>query len=392
MVDAENKTSLVFELRPIQAISPSLAEILRNCSLQAAISRISGIKRFVLGNPKAWLGTAYHNVLEKLWKPTDEELTDMELVEHLWTNAIDALRQKAIVHPLNHRFATPEKWPGYYLVRACVQVRAEEVLAEQPRLQASAGSVSNSAGVLCEQRLSAMDGKLVGKPDVVMDNEIRDYKSGRIYDVTTDGTQTVKQEYVRQLHLYGHLVYEKYGYYPTKGKLLPMQGPAAEVNLDPETCAAEATDAIKLLDSFNAKLAMSEEVSSLATPSPKACRWCQYKAICPAFWKGVEDSWGEELGSATVRGDLKEPPAVIHHGRAFSLSIEVSAGTSALSEVSIAPLDGEVHSKLAAFQTSDTVRIVNLYQRRDGQLAPTPATLCFIDIDCPVLKFSDTVS
>ncbi len=66
MVDAENKTLLVFELKPIQAISPSLAEILRNCPLQAAISRISGIKRFVLDNPKAWLGTAYYDVLEKL--------------------------------------------------------------------------------------------------------------------------------------------------------------------------------------------------------------------------------------------------------------------------------------------------------------------------------------
>lgn len=392
MVDAENKTALVFELKPIQAISPSLAEILRNCPLQAALSRISRIKNFVLDNPKAWLGSAYHDVLGKLWSSTDEELTDMELVEHLWTNAIDMLRQQAIVHPLNRRFATPEKWPGYHLVRSCVRVRVEEVLAEQPRLRATAGPVTKSARVTREQRLTAMDGKLVGKPDVVMDNEIRDYKSGRIYDVTTDGAQAVKQKYVRQLHLYGHLVYEKNGYCPTKGILMPMQGPAIEVNLDPETCAAEAAEAIKLLDSFNAKLAMSEEVISIAKPSPGTCRWCQYKALCPAFWKGVEDSWGEELGSASVRGVLKESPALIQNGRAFSLTVEVSAGSTASSEVSIAPLDGEVHSQLASFQTSDAVRIVNLYQRRGGQLAPTPATLCFLDIDCPLFKFSNTAS
>ena len=392
MVDAENKTSLVFELKPIQAISPSLAEVLRNCPLQAAFSRISRLKKSVLDNPKAWLGTAYHDVLEKLWNSTKEELTDMELVEYLWKNAIDTLCQQAIIHPLNRRFATPEKWPGYHLVRACVRVRAEEYLAEQPRLRTTAGTVSNSTGVLREQRLIAMDGKLVGKPDVVMDNEIRDYKSGRIYNTTTDGTQAVKQKYVRQLHLYGHLVYENCGYCPSKGILIPMQGPSIEINLDPETCAAEAAEAIKLLDSFNAKLAMPEEVSSITTPSPKTCRWCQYKALCPAFWNGVEDSWGEELGSASVRGVLKESPALIHNGRAFSLSLEVSSGTTASSEVSIAPLDGEIHSQLAAFQTSDAVRIVNLYQRRSGQLAPTPATLCFLDIDCPLFKFSNTVS
>lgn len=391
MVDAETKTLLVFELKPIQSISPSLTEILRKCPLQAALSRTSRLRKFVLDNPKAWLGTAYHEVLEKLWNSTDEELTDMELVEHLWSNAIDTLRQQAIIHPLNRRFAIPEKWPGYHLVRACLQIRAEEVLAEKPRLQTTTGPVSNSIGVLREQRLIAMNGKLIGKPDVVMDNEIRDYKSGRIYDNTTDGTQAVKQEYIRQFHLYGHLIYENYGYCPSKGVLMPMQGAAIEINLDPEACAAEASEAIMLLDSFNVKLTMLEEFSSIATPSPKACRWCQYKVLCPAFWEEVEDNWGEELGSAAVRGVLKESPALIHNGRAFSLSVEVSSGTTASSEVSISPLDGEVHSQLAAFQTSDAVRIVNLYQRRDGQLAPKPETLCFLDSDCPLFKISSTM-
>ncbi len=392
MVDAEKKTSLVFELKPIQAISPSLAEVLRNCPLQAALSRINRLKNFVLDNPKAWLGIAYHEVLENLWSLADKELSDMELVEHLWTNAIDTLLQQVIIHPLNRRFAIPERWPGYHLVRACVQVRAEEVLAEQPWLRATTGPVSNSAGVFRERRLTAMNGKLIGKPDVIMDNEIRDYKSGRIYNITTDGTQTIKQEYVRQLYLYGHLVDENYGYCPSKGILMPMQGSAIEINLDPETCATEAAEAIKLLDSFNAKLATSEKVSSIATPSPKTCRWCNYKALCLAFWKGVENSWGEELGSGSVRGVLKESPTLIHNGRAFSLSVEVSSGTSASPEVSIAPLDREVHSQLAAFKTSDAVRIVNLYERRDGRLAPTPATLCFLDKDCPLFKFSNTVS
>lgn len=391
MAAAEHNTSLVFELESIPAVSPSLAEILRNCSLQAALSRITGIREFVLGNPKAWLGTAYHDVLEKLWKPTGKEITDIELVEHLWANTIDALRQQVIVHPLDRRFATPEKWPGYHLVRACVQIQAEQVLAEQSRLPVTAMPLSNAAGTLREQVLTAMDGKLVGKPDVVMVSEIRDYKLGRIYDKTTDGTQTIKQDYVRQLRLYGHLVHENYGYCPNKGKLMPMQGQVVEINLDPEICAAEAAEAIKLLDSFNAQLATSVEVSSLATPSPGICRWCQFKALCPAFWSRVDDSWAEELGSASVWGVLKESPALIHNGRAFSISIEVSAGTTASSKVSIAPLDGKVHAQLADFQAGYAVRIVNLYQRRDGQLAPTPATLCFRDIDCPLFKFSNTV-
>jgi len=112
----------VFELRPILMVSPSLAEILRACPLQAALSRISGVESFALGNPKVWLGTAYHEVLEILWTSTEPNLSDEQLIEYLWSNAIDALRQRATAHPHDCRFALPEKWPGYHLARACVEI------------------------------------------------------------------------------------------------------------------------------------------------------------------------------------------------------------------------------------------------------------------------------
>jgi hypothetical protein len=51
-----------------------------------------------------------------------------------------------------------------------------------------------------------MQGKLVGKPDVLEDGEIRDYKSGRVYEDTADGRRIAKEAYVRQLRLYGYLV------------------------------------------------------------------------------------------------------------------------------------------------------------------------------------------
>ncbi|MCO6435457.1 MAG: PD-(D/E)XK nuclease family protein [Phycisphaerae bacterium] len=136
MTDA-NDASAQIELEPIAAVSPSLAETLRNCPLQAALSRIPSLRSCVLGNPKAWLGTAYHEVLGKLWSPAEENLTDDELVEHLWSRAIETIRAQASGHPLDRRFSDPKKWPGYFLARACVQVRAQQALAELPREQAS---------------------------------------------------------------------------------------------------------------------------------------------------------------------------------------------------------------------------------------------------------------
>ena len=50
----------------IPATSPTLADAMRQCALGAGLARAHGSGAFVLGNPKAWLGTVYHEVLEKI--------------------------------------------------------------------------------------------------------------------------------------------------------------------------------------------------------------------------------------------------------------------------------------------------------------------------------------
>ena len=62
----------MLELPEIRATSPTLAETMRACLLRAGLSKASGSSNFVLGNPKAWLGTAYHEVLEKIVEMTPE--------------------------------------------------------------------------------------------------------------------------------------------------------------------------------------------------------------------------------------------------------------------------------------------------------------------------------
>jgi len=376
---------LVFELLPIPAVSPSLAETLRNCPLQAGLSRIAGIRHFLLGNPKAWLGIAYHEVLEKLWTPGQEHLTNDELVDYLWTNAVTALQQRVQGHALDRRFSSPEKWPGYYLVRASVLIRARQALEEHPR-QTNAGPSNLKVQPLREQALSAMEGKLVGKPDVLAEGEIRDYKSGIVHEDSADGQKVAKEAYVRQLRLYGHLVRENSGHCPPRGKLMPMQGETIEIELDASACATEAQAAVNLLDMFNASLAAATDVSELANASPAACRWCQYKTICPAFWANVDASWVGDLGSAAICGVLCESPKSVHGGRAFSLSLNIEAGTVGNFPITIGPFDQTVFGEIANYQAGERIRIVNLYARKDGQLAPTSTTLCVRESDCPTFK------
>jgi hypothetical protein len=313
--------------------------------------------------------------------PSDKALNDAELVEYLWNRAIDGLRAKIASHPLNRRFAAPEKWPGYYLARSFVQIRASEALAEDPRKSSSAEE-SSGATHFREHEFSAMNGKLVGKPDVVLADEIRDYKSGNVYDDTPDGKVTVKDAYVRQLRIYGYLVYEGLGHRPRKGILMPMQNQAVEIDLDAGTSLSEAMAAVALLDSFNDRLRSASDVTDLANPSPNTCRWCQFKALCPAFWDNVDATWS--LGSGAVRGVLDGAPTVIHNGLAFSIAISVESGTTQLAQVRIAPLARDTHPQLASLQSGEAVRIVGLYQRNDGQFVSTTATVCLRDSDCPL--------
>jgi hypothetical protein len=272
-------------------------------------------------------------------------------------------------------------------VRASLAIRAQEALVNQPRLRSPTDSVK-VVGHIREKQLTAMEGKLIGKPDVITSDAIWDYKSGNVYDESPHGAKIVKESYVRQLLLYGYLVNENYGRYPDVGKLL-MQGEAVEIQLEADRCTNEAIQAVSLLDSFNEKLTSSVDVTDLATPSPSACRWCNFKTLCPAFWREVNEDWTEQLGSAAIRGTLKSAPTQIQNGRAFSLSISVLSGRSAPRDITVAPLNKEIHPQLSEFLVGEAVRIINLFLRRDGQLAPTDTTVCVRESECPEFSVDD---
>lgn len=382
-----NIQSSPWELKEIPAVSPSLAETLRNCQLQAGFTRIHALNDFVLGNPKAWLGSAYHQVLENLWSRTEEELTEAALIDRLWNEAILKLYQRTKLHPLNNRFGDPQKWAGYYLARSFVEIRAKQILAEDPRQRSSSGAHRDSTKKVRETEFSAMQGKLIGRPDVVMDDEIRDYKSGSVYDGTPEGKHTVKEAYLRQLRLYGQLVRERQGRCPSKGKLLPMQGDPVEIRLDAATCATEAAEAVALLDAYNTHLKTAPSVSALASPAATTCRWCQYKTACPAFWANVSQTWTADLGSPCIRGVLTDSPTPIHSGQAIAVTIRVEGGTvPAGASLKIMPFAKDTHTQLATSRAGDNFRIINLYQRNDGQFTPTPITVGMREAEIPTFS------
>ena len=377
----------VLELREIRATSPTLAETMRACPLRAALSRTSGSSDFVLGSPKAWLGTAYHEVLEKIVDHPVGESSVEDAVNRIWDRAISAQQARAAAHALDGRFGPPATWPGYHVARASALLRAQELVAKQMPAAPVSPPRSGARGSVREQELAAFSGKLVGRPDVIRGDEVVDYKSGAIleYDSATD-SDVVKAAYVRQLRIYGFLVRENLGWWPRRGTLLPLGGAGVELSLEPAECERDAAAAVSLLDEYNAKREEVRSVEDLATPSTAACKWCPFKVICPAFWRTASPSWSGHLDGAAIEGNITESVQWIHGGAALAVSIDVLKGSEPMGRMVIAPLNPSIHTAAANLVSGDDVRVVALRVRPDGQLVPGVRTVLTRVADLPSIE------
>lgn len=376
------------ELLPIQAVSPTLAETIRACKLRAGLSKNSKSYEFVLGNPKAWLGTAYHEVLERIG---DVDLTKESFdnaAERLWGEAISVQYQHSLLHPLNRRYGPPATWPGYFVARASAFLRAAE-LAANPLREGSFRTSPQSAGtssVVREQIFKAHNGKLVGRPDLIRGREIVDYKSGSILE-QDESTQTevVKAAYVRQLRIYGFLVKETLGFWADRGVLLPFAGAAVEVSLDPHDCEREADDAVAVLNGYNTLLTATSGLKDFANPTPDKCKWCPFKLLCEPFWAAVNSDWWPQLDGAVVEGVVDQQPVAIHGGAAMAISVNIESDGSSLRSIQVAPLNP--NTQLAVAVTSgDRVRLVGLRIRPDGSLISSQRTILARVGDLPTVS------
>lgn len=365
-------------------VSPSLAEVLRVCPLRGLLARAPGVDDYLLGNPKAWLGTAYHAVLERAARGS-YDLNSSDPVGRLWADAIERIYTAASAHPLNKRFGTPERWPGYYLALAGVRLRVTELsTAKKPRPATTAPSEVVNAPVR-ERRFGAFDGKLVGQPDLVEGNTIVDYKSGAIFDDTVDGP-SIKAGYARQLRIYGFLVGTSLGKWPTRGVLLPMLGAKAEIELTRDECRAEAENAVNLLDITNRRLATAREPSQLASPSADACGRCPYRIMCSAYWDSVSPAFAADKRYGDAEGVMLADAERVHGGGAYALRISVERGSVASGANVVSPLASSVHENAELCHLGTRVRIIGLCVRHNAQLAPTLHTVVQRCSGIPALK------
>jgi len=380
----------------LDSTTPTLVETMRACLLRAGFSRARGSRLYVLGNPKAWLGSAYHEVLEGLPSLTSERLETVVLqrAEDRWNQAIARLEREAAAHPLDHRFGPATTWKGYYLVFETLRMRVAE-LSKKLGLhvhEEAAGCGQGMNKAVREQGFTALSGKLRGRIDLVDGNEIIDYKTGALFEhETSDAAPQLKAAYVRQLRIYGYLVHAVTAHWPSRGLLYPLIGAPVAVDLEPRMCEAEAADAVRLLERYNDMVAAGGNTDNLASPSPEACRWCPFKTICPSFWTRADQSWAGVLDGEAICGPVVKSPQAIHGGRAWSIALRADAGTVGPGEVVMSPLSAAVHPGVAQISQGDRVRVVGIGRRSDGMLFPAQRTEVFREFDAPVIELGGRV-
>src|SRR5271168_1934074 len=181
-------------LTPAARTTPTLWSHMRLCNLRAALSVNREADEWVLHSPRAWLGTAFHRLMA-------DAPNDASEAAALWDAVIAGVRTVALRHRLDSRFANPERWPGFYLVRQRAIASAVEHgsrnVAAAYRRKPPAGATGDASKNL----LTARGGRLAGRPDQYDRFTVTEYKSA-LPDPAWAESASIIDGYWRQLRLY----------------------------------------------------------------------------------------------------------------------------------------------------------------------------------------------
>ncbi len=366
-------------LSEIPRTSPTLWSHMRLCGLRAVLASTLEADRWVLHDPRAWLGTAFHRVMEAAGR-NGAAAADAEAV---WNAAIANAVAAATSHPLDSRFSIPERWPGYFLVRQRALALASKTAATIGAPDAGAGSRASNKTGGAERRLQARGGRLAGRPDRFDAHTITEYKSS-LPDPSWSGAEEVIDGFRRQVRLYAVIIAEATGVWPAHGRVVAASGQIIDVPLDPAACGAEADAALAALDTVNRGLAPGTAPEALARPAPLACGGCPFQAICPAFWRWLHGADAQQLADVGADGIL-QGIELGQDGDLYTAFLALRFSTHQLNVEQSLVLRRSVHGDLTASGPGARWRIVSARLRPDGRLRADISTVVFAVRNLPAL-------
>lgn len=362
-------------LRTIDRTSPSLWADMRLCGLRSLLASTPRAQDWVLHDPRAWLGTAFHLVMSAARNPGVPDP-----LESVWNNAVDKLASLAALHPLDRRFAAPEIWPSYFIVRqralalASVNSRLASVAASQAKTATSPSQRGS------ERRFEARGGKLVGRPDYFDGVTITEYKSSlpnpewRMAPVIIEGFR-------RQLRLYAAIIGEATGKHPEAARVVAASGEILAVPIERKACRDEADAAMSALDTLNSLVAAGTSVDQLAAVSPESCGKCFFKLICDTFWQSLPVSSAANDAMFVGSAGSMETGA---DGDLYSVDFNVKASNQKLAPKQRIVLRKSIHGNLNS-SAGDECRLIDGRVGADGRVRADTSTVIVRTAALPTL-------
>jgi len=373
------------ELRPLKRVSPSRFLSLKECALRE-IWTASKQPPLLPPSPAARLGSIIHRLLEEAGEGILGD-GDPAHVEGEWLKLADNVEQEMGKSWLEKSLVPLSKTVPHYEVRrirACK--KAAEIAKEVTRSHQPSGTQAVNR---FESWVETPDGLVGGSIDQVQETRngtiLRDFKSGHVMDKEAQTVEPeVKEEYKLQLKLYAALFASKYGRWPRKLQVVPLQGPERDVSFEPAGCNKILDEAISSLKQLNEQIgevsrshSVTKAVLKFATPISSNCRFCGFRPGCEAYHLAKEASptdpnWARDVWG--VIGDFK-----ILENQKIGLGLEVKGYPYKVARIRGITANTERHPALQYMRKGDQVAIYNLKGNVErGEFSESPSTIIYV--------------
>lgn len=280
--------------KPIDRVSPTLANDLLACSRRVAFSRDAAYRKWRRPSTFSVLGDAAHSVAELVAKRSDwpVDSTDRRTeLEGAWDDRINAGATRLAEAWSPAEPPPPAEWPSFQLTRSRTLRRADRAIAArqvEPVGERVRGERGSGRVMGVEVELQDNASRLYGRADRVD----RVDGSYRVVDLKTGMHQDEpKKEQLRQLLLYAVLVHRTSGEWPSEIAIENASGEQFVLPLDRGEAEGALAEVVKAVASFNAQ-SSSGSGAFAASPDADTCRWCPYRTSCDEYWRDLRADWG----------------------------------------------------------------------------------------------------
>ena len=370
--------SVPITLSAIARTTPTLWSQMRICGLRASLAANPAADPWVLHDPRAWLGTAFHRVM----KAAQAGASRVD-VESAWNAAIAQAVTTASLHPLDARFSQSERWPSYFLVRQRALSLTSEHMQPAPH-DSKAAPRQPGAPRSAERLLVARGGRLAGRPDHFDGKILSEYKSN-LPDAAWPRAAEILDRYKRQVRLYAAIIADALEVWPSRARVVAASGDVLEIPIDPASCNAEADAALAALDALNEALSSGAVAEELASPSAIACSGCPFMLVCPASWLRLSEGRLQGLADVALQGTLEKVEAG-PDGDLYTADVLVRCATSELTGKQPLALRKSIHGDLGLSAIGSLCRIVDGKRRPDGRIRADISTIVSSVAALPALK------